>query len=311
MHATAFPVKSDSNPATAELTPLRVFKILLFSTLIWCLVALYIRAAGPLGNFSPRRAGALYLFTFLATVPLNWVTRKIAGLPPEKTTSAIAVASIVPPTLEGILMARYPQIYGGDAVIIGQAAIWLLFAIGVAMMLALISSMRANPRLRAGDLAPSIRATSVRGAEIAIPDRRSGLTHVQFLRFAGCPVCNLHLQEFIKRNAELHAAGIREVVLFHSEANFIDDYYGELPFAIVADPRREIYAQYRIEKSPWAILSPRAWPGLVKGYRLKKAGTLDSTTFGLPADFLIDFTGRIVRCAYGAHSSDQIVRGDS
>ncbi len=64
-------------------------------------------------------------------------------------------------------------------------------------------------------------------------------------------------------------------------------------------------AQYRIEKSPRAILSPRAWPGLVKGYRLKKAGRIDSTTFGLPADFLIDSSGRIVDCAYGAHSSDQ------
>jgi len=74
---------------------------------------------------------------------------------------------------------------------------------------------------------------------------------------------------------------------------------------MIADPRREIYSRYRIEKSPWAIFSPRAWPDLVKGYRLKRAGEIDSTTFGLPADFLIDHTGRIVRCAYGAHSSDQ------
>jgi peroxiredoxin len=202
-------------------------------------------------------------------------------------------------------MTRYPQIYGGDTVIIGQAAVWLLFAIGVAMMMALISSLRANKRLRAGDPAPAIRATSVHGSEVIVPGRWSGLTHVQFLRFAGCPVCNLHLQEFIKRNAELHATGIREVLLFHSEANFIGDYYGELPFEMIADPRREIYARYRIEKSPWAILSPGAWPGLVKGYRLRKAGTIDSTTLGLPADFLIDSDGRIVHCAYGAHSSDQ------
>jgi peroxiredoxin len=173
------------------------------------------------------------------------------------------------------------------------------------MMLAFISSFRANERLRAGNLAPPIHGTSVHGSEVIVPGRWSGLTHVQFLRFAGCPVCNLHLREFITRNVELQAAGIRELVLFHSEANFIDDYYGELPFDMIADPRREIYAQYRIEKSPWAILSPGAWPGLVKGYRLKKAGKIDSTTFGLPADFLIDSTGHILHCAYGAHSSDQ------
>lgn len=173
------------------------------------------------------------------------------------------------------------------------------------MRVALISALRANKRLREGDLAPPIHATSVHGSEVLVPGRWSGFTHVQFLRFAGCPVCNLHLQAFIQRNAELHAAGIREVVLFHSEANFIDDYYGELPFAMIADPRREIYAQYGIETSLWALLNPGAWPGLVKGYRLKKAGKIDSTTLGLPADFLIDSTGRILRCAYGAHSSDQ------
>ncbi len=173
------------------------------------------------------------------------------------------------------------------------------------MMAALISSATATKRFSAGDLAPPIHATGIDGSEVIVPGLWNGLTHVQFLRFAGCPVCNLHLQEFIKRDAELRAAGIREVVLFHSEANFIDDYYGQLPFAMIADPRREIYARYQIEKSPWAIFSPGAWPGLVKGYRLRKAGTIDSTTFGLPADFLIDSTGRIVHCAYGAHSGDQ------
>jgi peroxiredoxin len=173
------------------------------------------------------------------------------------------------------------------------------------MMAALVSAARENKRLRAGDRAPPIRATGVHGSLVLVPGPWDGLTHVQFLRFAGCPVCNLHLQGFIKRHGELHAAGIREIVLFHSEATFIDDYYGDLPFEMIADPRREIYARYRIEKSPRAILSPRAWPGLVKGYRLKKAGRIDSTTFGLPADFLIARTGEIVDCAYGAHSSDQ------
>jgi peroxiredoxin len=172
-------------------------------------------------------------------------------------------------------------------------------------MIMMNATVWANKRLRVGEVAPPIRATSIQGAEVIVPDRQSGLTHVQFLRFAGCPVCNLHLQRYIKRYPELQAAGIRELVLFHSDANFIIDYYGKLPFDLIADPRREIYARYRIETSPWAILSPKAWPGLVKGYRLKKAGTIDSTTFGLPADFLIDSAGRIVHCSYAAHASDQ------
>ncbi len=128
---------------------------------------------------------------------------------------------------------------------------------------------------------------------------------MQFPRFAGCPVRNLRLQAFTKRKAELRAAGVGEVVPFHSEARFIDDYHGDLPFDLISDPGREIYSRYQVETSPWAILSPMSWPGLLKGYRLRKAGVFDSTIFGLPADFLIDGSGRIIDCSYGVHSSDQ------
>lgn len=167
------------------------------------------------------------------------------------------------------------------------------------------TALGADKRLRAGTQAPPIRASSVRGKEVLVPDRAGALTHVQFLRFAGCPVCNLHLQSFIRRHSELRAAGVREVVLFHSQARFIDDYHGSLPFDLIADPAREIYARFGIETSPWAVLSPLAWRALIEGYRLKKAGTFDSTTRGLPADFMIDPRGRIAACHYGAHASDQ------
>ncbi|MEE3918755.1 hypothetical protein V2I01_10735 [Micromonospora sp. BRA006-A] len=51
------------------------------------------------------------------------------------------------------------------------------------------------------------------GVDLPDPDR---LIHLQFRRFAGCPVCNLHLRSIVRRHAEIEAAGVREVVLFHS-----------------------------------------------------------------------------------------------
>jgi peroxiredoxin len=278
---------------------------MLFSAGVWLAVAVFIRVAGPMGAFSPRNAPTLFLATILATIPLNGLTRRIAGLPPRMMTSVVAVASIAPPTLEGVLMGAFPGVYGGDRAMIGQAAVWLLFAIGVAMLLAAVTSLRTRRRLSVGDRAPPIRARSVTGALVETPDRSGGLTHVQFLRFAGCPVCNLHLQGFIRRQAEIRAAGVREVVLFHSDARFINDYHGALPFDLIADPRREIYSRYGIETSPWAILNPMAWPGLIEGYRLREAGDFDSTTLGLPADILVDAEGRIIDCHYGAHAGDQ------
>ena len=46
------------------------------------------------------------------------------------------------------------------------------------------------------------------------PDR-ARLTHLQFRRFAACPICNLHLQSVVARHAEITASSIHEVVVFH------------------------------------------------------------------------------------------------
>jgi peroxiredoxin len=100
-------------------------------------------------------------------------------------------------------------------------------------------------------------------------------------------------------------AGVREVILFHSEAKYIKDYHQQLPFDVIADPRRQFYKQYKVERSPMAILSPMALPNLIRGYRFKPAGKQDSTPFGLPAEFLIDAEGCIVASHYSEHSSDQ------
>jgi hypothetical protein len=125
------------------------------------------------------------------------------------------------------------------------------------------------------------------------------------LRFAGCPVCNLGLQEYIRRAADLRSAGVREVLVFHSEPRFIEDYHAELPFEVIADPEKRLYEAHGVESSIWAIASPLAWPSLVRGYRLRAAGSIDSTPLGLPADVLIGADGRVVDCHYGTHSSDQ------
>jgi peroxiredoxin len=166
------------------------------------------------------------------------------------------------------------------------------------------SASEAHQRLKPGQQAPHVRATSISGQEVRVPDSKTEFTHIQFERFAGCPVCNLHLHDFIERNAELRAAGIREVVFFHSKSKFLND-QRQFPFDVLADAERVFYKQYRAESSPLAILSPKAWPDLVRGYRFKFSGIPDSSPFGQPADFLIGRDGKIIDCHYGTYASDQ------
>ncbi|MFJ7335469.1 peroxiredoxin-like family protein [Streptomyces sp. NPDC101110] len=157
--------------------------------------------------------------------------------------------------------------------------------------------------------------TAVSGNQVAVPDP-DHLMHLQFRRFAGCPVCNLHLRSVVRRHREIEAAGVCEVVVFHSPAEELLPHTTDLPFAVIADPDKRLYAEFGVERSPRALLDPRAWLPIVRailsGVReiARGRGHLPSTSpaggrLGLPADFLITPDGRVVAAKYGEHVNDQ------
>jgi peroxiredoxin len=104
---------------------------------------------------------------------------------------------------------------------------------------------------------------TIHGDPVEIPGPQR-LVHLQFRRYAGCPVCNLHLRSISRRHEEILSAGILEVVVFHSSAQTMLEFQGELPFAAIADPEKQLYSQFGVEKmSPMVALttalSPRSW----------------------------------------------------
>jgi peroxiredoxin len=169
--------------------------------------------------------------------------------------------------------------------------------------------------LNAGDTIAPHQLTALSGDSVPVPDP-GHLVHLEIRRFAGCPVCNLHLRSVVVRNDELKAARIREVVVFHSSADDLRKYQAELPFDVIPDPDRKLYAEFGVEKSPRAILNPKAWGAIFKGLGrsigatvrgqehappVKPAGGSD----GLPGDFLIASDGRVIASKYGEHAYDQ------
>ncbi|MFI9410577.1 peroxiredoxin-like family protein [Nocardia gamkensis] len=156
---------------------------------------------------------------------------------------------------------------------------------------------------------------TISGARVGIPDP-DDLIHLQFRRFAGCPVCNLHLRSIVNRRDEIAAAGIREVVVFHSGAQELRKYTAELPLDVIADPDRELYREFGVETSPRALLDPRGWPAILRGVAHDAYATLrrrqvappakpDGGSLGLPADFLIAPDGRVLAAKHGTHVYDQ------
>lgn len=152
------------------------------------------------------------------------------------------------------------------------------------------------------------------GPPLPVPDP-GRLVHLQFRRFAGCPICNLHLRSFTVRHAEIEAAGIREVVVFHSSAEELREHVAALPFAVVGDPEKRLYAEFGVESARRALLDPRVWwtiatavaAGawqLARGRARAPKSRPDGGRLGLPADFLIGSDGRLVAVKYGEHAGD-------
>lgn len=157
--------------------------------------------------------------------------------------------------------------------------------------------------------------TDIHGEPVPLPDPER-LVHLQFRRFAGCPVCNLHLRSVVRRHDEIRAAGVREVVVFHSPADELREHAAELPFAVIADPGKDLYRRYGIESSVRALLDPRVWPVIARAIAVTVPGVLRGTVrapsarpaggrLGLPGDFLIGPDGRTIARKVGRHAGDQ------
>lgn len=170
-------------------------------------------------------------------------------------------------------------------------------------------------RIHPGATIAPRQLVTIQSGHIELPGRDAS-THLQFRRFAGCPVCDLHLHSIVRRHHELQQAGIREVVVFHSSPRDLLPHAGDLPFAVIADPGRDLYRAFGVESSPRALLDPRAWPAILLGVSRRLAGILRGREsapplnprggrLGLPADFLIAPGGRVLACKYGTHADDQ------
>ena len=160
-------------------------------------------------------------------------------------------------------------------------------------------------KMKAGDVFPTKTFRAVSGKELNVPDEGL-LTHLQFRRFVGCPICNTHIGQMIKRAEEIKSAGIQEVIFFHSKGEEMRPLQEGLPFDLVADAEKVYYREFGVEASLAYFMNPRTIAAAVRGI-LRGNLTLKMTggPLGLPAEFLIEPDGRVRAAKYGRHAYDQ------
>jgi peroxiredoxin len=174
----------------------------------------------------------------------------------------------------------------------------------------------SNNKTRVGDVFPTLDLAATSGQLVRVPDPAGDYVHLQLRRFAGCPICNLHLRSIVARHDEIRSHGVREVVVFHSTAAELAKHEAELPFPLIPDPERGLYRRLGVERRLPSLLSIRALRAAIAGLtaalgsRGTKRGALGPVKptggrLGLPADFLIAADGRIAALKYGQHAYDQ------
>jgi peroxiredoxin len=163
-----------------------------------------------------------------------------------------------------------------------------------------------RPKTILGSVIERQTLPTAQGGVVTFPDQEQ-IVHLQFRRYAACPICNLHLRSFIVGHDRLTAAGIVEIVVFPSTIDDMRPYQGDLPFAAIPDPERRLFSAFGVERSVRSVLDPRAWPAALRGIASFGIGVprRRESPFGLPADFLIAPSGLVLAAHYGAHADDQ------
>jgi peroxiredoxin len=171
-------------------------------------------------------------------------------------------------------------------------------------------------KLKQGDTFPAHTLTTITGEKVDVP-AQSGPVHMQLRRFAGCPICELHLHTYSQRVSDVAAAGVKDVVVFHSTDEDLRKYEADLPFLVVGDPDKELYRELGVESAPRALLNPRVLLSVVPRAAAKSFSKVlrrkghpaplgpHGGTLGLPADFLVAPDGKVMAAKYGEHAYDQ------
>lgn len=162
--------------------------------------------------------------------------------------------------------------------------------------------------LNKNEIAPEIGTDSISGHHVYLSGLRGNKVLIKFHRFSGCPVAQCQIDEYISRQNELNAAGVKTIVFMHNSKDKIVPRYQEVKgLYIIADKQKKFYqifgAQFLISK----MFSLSSWmatfKSFVKGY-YPLLNRFQGSLVGVPSDFLINEKGVIVDMHYGTHFGD-------
>lgn len=168
--------------------------------------------------------------------------------------------------------------------------------------------MKPQRRLKPGDKIPDFWTRDMDGREV---DSREFTKHtlVVFLRYAGCPFCNLAIHRLSYEYKMLQKNGCEVVAFVQSSESNIEEYILERQssppsFSVVSDQQQDIYKLFGVVPSATKAAKYTAknvvhWVDAVVNKSFTQ-GSIDGSAFMVPAYFLVDPNGVIRLADYDA-----------
>lgn len=163
-------------------------------------------------------------------------------------------------------------------------------------------------RLVPGEKVKNIILPEIGGSVFELESVAGQAFMLSFFRFASCPLCNLRMDEMVKRFYEFGEDFTIIAVFDSSFEKLVRHTDGhEAPFHVLADEKNIYYREYGIEHSLYGLLKgmvlrfPTLLKGVLKGYFPRE---FKKSLFTMPADFLVDREGIIREVHYGADEGD-------
>lgn len=168
--------------------------------------------------------------------------------------------------------------------------------------------------LKVGDVAPPFSVHDVFGNTVDLSSYDEKFVLLVFLRYSGCPWCNLALHRLSLEHSMLSKNGCEIIAFIQSDKehiiqNIYERHKVKPPFPVVADPAKEYYRLYGVKTSTIGVVARSIgkvpyWVQAVYKHGFKQT-SVDGDLFLVPALFLVNgSTCEIVKIEYGSSFYD-------
>ncbi len=168
-------------------------------------------------------------------------------------------------------------------------------------------------RLEINDTAPALNLNNARGEPVTLAQFSGRPVAVIFMRYVGCPVCQMETIAYRQQYQALKDAGLELVMVFQSSVENLQQYAVQeaLPFTVLSDPKGKAYKAWGADWGISGFLSPKNLSPIVRSLKAgHRHGKFEGNEFQYPAAFIVDGIedgqGRIRFAHYGKNVSDGV-----